>query len=190
VRAPHSVSRPFSLTLGLPAACKRPAEVPVKKDPVLPATAAATAATATTAAPAATTTAATRTSTTAAAAVTTATATRRFRPSLIHVQGPSMKLRSVQMGDRCLSLVRIGHFHKRESARLAGAAVGYDIHALYSAVLGEGCVQFVLSCLVAEVPDKNIGHEIIPFWLSGLSLHLLLQHSLSYNPVRRTTNVF
>jgi hypothetical protein len=122
-----------------------------EKERLLPAlTAPASAATAPTAA-------ATRPST--AAAIATAPA-RRLGPSLIHVERPSMQLGSVQMGDSSFRLVRIGHFHKRESARLAGAAVGHDIYTLDGPILGEGRHQLVLSGLVAEVPHENIGHEI------------------------------
>jgi len=74
-----------------------------------------------------------------------------------------MELGSIEMRNRRFGLVRISHFHKSESTRLAGAAIGHDIYAFNGPVLGEGGVKLVLSSLVAEVPDKNIGHESIPF---------------------------
>jgi hypothetical protein len=94
-----------------------------------------------------------------AAAISSATAARRLGPSLIHVKRPSVELGSIEMRDGCFGFVRIRHFHKSKPTRLSSAAVGHDIYTLYGPVLGEGRMQFVLCSLVAEVPDKNIGHE-------------------------------
>jgi hypothetical protein len=148
---------------------------------MLPALTAPAATAATTPAPA---TAATRPSTATTAAIAATAAARRFGASLIYVERPSVELGSVQMGDRRFGLARIGHFHKSESARLAGAAIGYDIHAFNGSVLSKGREELVLSSLVAEVPDKNIGHAINPLWLSG---HSILSQLYLFQPYLQQT---
>jgi hypothetical protein len=137
----------------------------VPKDTVrLPA--AATAA-ATTASAAATTTAAAATATTAAttaaAAEATTTAAGRLGPSFVHVDGAPVEFGAIQLGNGRFGIALFGHFDEGEAARLPGVTIRNDVDALDVPVLGECGMQVLLRGLVAEVPDKNVGHQKCSF---------------------------
>ena len=74
-----------------------------------------------------------------------------------------MKLGAIEMSDGSLRALGVRHFDKRETARLTRIAVGDDIHPLHAAIGGKCVLQILLSCLVTEVPDKNIGHSVRSF---------------------------
>jgi hypothetical protein len=80
-----------------------------------------------------------------------------------------VKLRAVQLSNRGLRRVGIGHFYEREAAGLTRIAIGDDTHPLYAAVSGKSRVQVVLGSLITEISDKYVGHSMYPF-LSKLSL--------------------
>jgi hypothetical protein len=65
-------------------------------------------------------------SATASAVASTASAMLSLRPRLIHIQSAATDLRAIQCGDGLVSIFIAGHFHKTESARAPGIAVGHD----------------------------------------------------------------
>jgi hypothetical protein len=76
-------------------------------------------------------------SATAVPSVTSAaSATIVARARLVHGEGPSVDVPSVELLDRSTSLV-IGHLDETEPARPAGVAIGYDGRRLDGSVLTE-----------------------------------------------------
>ncbi len=73
-----------------------------------------------------------------------------------------MEFGAIELRNGGLRCLRIRHFDKSEAPSLACIAIGNDIHALHRSVGGECCLEIFLSCLVAEIPDKNVGHSVNP----------------------------
>jgi len=73
-----------------------------------------------------------------------------------------VELCSVQLRNGHLRFVRVRHFDKSESTRLAGFPVGHDAYTLYAAVSGERIVKLILGGLITEISDKNVGHSVDP----------------------------
>jgi hypothetical protein len=113
--------------------------------------------TASTTPPAASTTTATPAS--APAAKAAASTTRRFRTRFVYINRPAVHFGAIQLGDSRFRVALFSHFDEGKTARLAGIAIRHDVDPLDIAVLGEGGVQVFLGGLVAEVPDKDIGHQ-------------------------------
>jgi hypothetical protein len=80
-----------------------------------------------------------------------------------------VKFRSVQLSNRGLCRVRIGHFDEREAAGLTRIAIGDDAYPLHAAISGKSRLQVVLGSLITEIPDKYVGHSMYPL-LRKLSL--------------------
>jgi hypothetical protein len=84
-------------------------------------------------------------------------------PRFIHVHSSAAQFCAVQLRNSVLCSLRISHFNKGKTARLAGSTVSHDIDSFYSAIRLKGGLQVFLSCLVAEISDKNVGHNIESF---------------------------
>jgi hypothetical protein len=121
--------------------------------PASAATAAATTAAATT-----TTATATAATTAASAAEAATTAAGRLGSSFVHVDGATIHFSAVQLRNGRLGIALFGHFDEGEATRLPGVTIRNDIHALDVSVLGECGMQVLLRGLIAQIPDKNIGH--------------------------------
>ena len=74
-----------------------------------------------------------------------------------------MQFGSVQLRNRLLRVLRIGHFDEREATRLTGVPIRNDIDLFDIAELGKGCEQVLLRGLEAEVADKNLAHGVLIF---------------------------
>jgi hypothetical protein len=100
----------------------------------------------------------TATTATAASAEAAATATCGFRTSFVDVHGPAVELGAIELRDCRFGLTTVRHFDEPETAGLARVTIGHDAYTLDAAVLGKRCEQLILSRLVTQVPDKDIGH--------------------------------
>jgi hypothetical protein len=115
------------------------------------------------------TTAAASATISAIAAATTATAEASasatalgLGPGFIDVDGASADLRSVQCGDRLLAVFIARHLDKTEAAGASRVAVRQDADAVDLTVALEDLPQFILICVEAEVPHKNVLHASSP----------------------------
>ena len=72
-----------------------------------------------------------------------------------------MQLGAVQGVDRRFGFIGVGHFNEREPARLARVTIRDKIYALNGAVVGEDLVDLLLGSTETEVPDEDIGHNVI-----------------------------
>jgi hypothetical protein len=116
--------------------------------------------------PAAAATTGTAAATTTAAAGTTASTTvagsaGRFGTSFIDVHGTAIQFGAIQLRDGGGRVTRLSHLDESESTGLPGISIRYDIYAFHIAVLSESGMQFFLSRLITQVPDKDVGHEIL-----------------------------
>jgi hypothetical protein len=66
-----------------------------------------------------------------------------FRPRLIHIQSAATDLRAIQCSDGLVSIFIAGHFHKTESARAPGIAVGHDADPVHLPEWFKHLSQFV-----------------------------------------------
>jgi hypothetical protein len=73
-----------------------------------------------------------------------------------------MEVRTVQLRNGRLSGLRFGHLNKGEATGLACLTIRYDTHAFNASIGGECGMQVVLSSLITEIPDKNVGHSVDP----------------------------
>jgi hypothetical protein len=98
---------------------------------------------------------------TAAAATTSAKATAavRFGPRFVHVKCSAVEVPAVQTRDRAIRF-RVGtHFDEAETARLAGIAIGNNVHAIHCAISLEQRAYRIFGSAKAQVAYKNILHS-------------------------------
>jgi hypothetical protein len=120
----------------------------------LPASAAATT---TTAASTASTASSTASTTAIATAVATASAgALSLWTSLVDVERAAVHLRPIEGSDSLLSIFSAGHFHKAETARAAGVAVGHNAHPIHLPIHLEHLTQLVFRRIEIEVANENI----------------------------------
>jgi hypothetical protein len=87
-----------------------------------------------------------------------------------------VKLSAIQLGNGGLRFLRLCHLYKREAARLTGVPICHDIHTFNATVSGKRTMKLLLGCLIAQISDKNVGHDFIPF-----SANYLCQTALATN---------
>jgi hypothetical protein len=102
------------------------------------------------------------------AAITAATGW--LRPCFVYVQRSAVKFGAIELRDGGLGGLGFGHFDKCEAASLPCVTIRNDIHALHASVGGECGLKVVLSSLITEIPDKNVGHSVNPLVVCELSL--------------------
>ncbi len=78
--------------------------------------------------------------------------------SLVHVDGAASDLCSVQSSDGLLTFFGICHFHKSETARPPGLAIGENTHSIHLSVTFEKLAQFILGGIETEISNENVFH--------------------------------
>src|ERR1700685_1061318 len=131
-----------------PAVARPVARMNFERLPASPASATAAAAT----------TVATTISAPASAVPSAASGVFGLRTRLVHIERASAHLRAVQCGDGLFSVFIAGHFHKAESARASGIAVGHDADPVHLPVRLKHLPQFFFRCVKAQISYKDILH--------------------------------
>jgi hypothetical protein len=94
-----------------------------------------------------------------ASAKSTAATARGLRSCFVDVQSAPIQFSAVQMRNRLLCGLRIGHFHESKATGLPRIAIRYYIYSLDTTIGGESGMQVILRSLITEVSDKYVGHS-------------------------------
>src|SRR5512146_713889 len=94
----------------------------------------------------------------AVAAATSQIAAVRLWPCLVHVDGPSTNIFSIQCGHSFFCLCIIWHFDEAETADTARIAIGGKRDALNGSEGLKHGTEFAFSHVVCEIADKDLFH--------------------------------
>jgi hypothetical protein len=85
-----------------------------------------------------------------------------FGTSFVNVNGPARKLRAIQLGNRLVSLIRIGHLYECKASRSSGVTIRHECYSIYLAVLRKELTQVILSGMEIEITNKYVFHGASP----------------------------
>jgi hypothetical protein len=112
---------------------------------------------------AAATAAAVSASSTTTTTTTTAATAIGFGPSFVDHHASAADFGLVQLFDGLLSLSRVGHLHKSESARTAGFAINNDVHLADLSERFERGPNILVGRCERKVAHVNVSHVKIPY---------------------------
>ena len=87
----------------------------------------------------------------------------RLRASFAHPHRTPVQHGSIECCDSALGFRRLRHFHEGYAARFARIPVVDDGDAVDAAVDCKKVAQLLLRHRDIEIPDKDVGHELILF---------------------------
>src|SRR5688572_2728495 len=96
----------------------------------------------------------------AASAVTAAAPTTFPRLGFVHFQATTLHLVVVELSDRSLCRVRVGHLDEAEAARLAGKPVGDDVRRNHLPSLRKQIAELLRGDAEREISDIQLGTHL------------------------------
>ena len=82
-----------------------------------------------------------------------------FGAGFIYIEGSASELRTVQFGNRLLTLILIRHLNERKSARPSRVTIRHECYSIHLAVLPKESTQVIFKDVEIEIADKNVFHR-------------------------------